>query len=253
MRVYSNGCMEIQSRPLQGRPIAFRNSWIQTANHRFLERFNKQPHNAAVQRVVCIVELLLSAEQLRIEIYKAHFSQGCDENCKEHRYTSAKIRNKPRTGYTFRDPAINRMNRQYEQCLIELEKRLRRYRSRPAIVNFDYLKLEEVPVFGAKDDEKQWENSAVPWILSIAQTGFMLRPSKLSRLIRRCGDCSQWFAAKMDHQHFCGEACRKHYASQSPEFKAKRRDYMRERYRPMQMEAEQRSLRNAGIKAKGRK
>jgi hypothetical protein len=66
---------------------------------------------------------------------------------------------------------------------------------------------------------------ALQMILDFAKVGYLNR-------LRRCTCCNNWLYAKFRHQDFCSTKCQqKHYAI-SPEWKAKRRDYMR-RYRNM--------------------
>jgi hypothetical protein len=69
------------------------------------------------------------------------------------------------------------------------------------------------------------ENTAVQWLLENVD---------LVSRIRRCGECRTWFFAVTEHQTFCGTNCRKRHASHSKDFKARRAQYMREKYRPAQ-------------------
>ena len=64
---------------------------------------------------------------------------------------------------------------------------------------------------------------AIDWLLRDAEIGRMYR-------YKVCPECKKWFYTMTDHQRFCGEPCRKRYASHSDEYKTKRREYMR-RYR----------------------
>jgi hypothetical protein len=69
------------------------------------------------------------------------------------------------------------------------------------------------------------DGMALRMILDFAHAGYLNR-------LRRCLHCRYWLYAKFRHQDFCSTKCQqKHYAI-SPEWKAKRRDYMR-RYRNM--------------------
>lgn len=56
--------------------------------------------------------------------------------------------------------------------------------------------------------------------------------------IRRCRrlQCRKWFFAITDRQKYCTGHCRKIDAQQGVEFRRKRAEYMRERYRPTQKE-----------------
>jgi hypothetical protein len=67
------------------------------------------------------------------------------------------------------------------------------------------------------------DGMALRMILDFARAGYLNR-------LRRCLHCRKWLYAKFRHQDFCSTKCQqKHYAI-SPEWRAKRRDYMR-RYR----------------------
>ena len=69
------------------------------------------------------------------------------------------------------------------------------------------------------------DGTALRMILDFARAGYLTR-------LRKCLRCHNWLYAKFKHQEFCSTKCQqKHYAI-SPEWKAKRRDYMR-RYRNM--------------------
>jgi hypothetical protein len=57
----------------------------------------------------------------------------------------------------------------------------------------------------------------------------LLREAERGNLYRykNCPECKKWFYALTDHQRFCGNSCRKRYASHSGEYKLKRREYMK--------------------------
>jgi hypothetical protein len=54
---------------------------------------------------------------------------------------------------------------------------------------------------------------------------------KINR-IRRCLNerCSRWFYAQLSHKRFCCQRCKRKHHESTPEFKAQRRAYMRDRY-----------------------
>ena len=56
---------------------------------------------------------------------------------------------------------------------------------------------------------------------------------------RPCAHCGNWFFAFTDHQKYCDVKCRVKDHSQSDDFKKKRADYMRKRYRPLMKHLEQ--------------
>jgi len=61
--------------------------------------------------------------------------------------------------------------------------------------------------------------------------------------IRRCRrpECGKWFFAVTGHQKYCSDHCRKTDAQQGSEFKRKRAEYMRERYRPIKRQRDARA------------
>ena len=58
-------------------------------------------------------------------------------------------------------------------------------------------------------------------ILDFARAGYLNR-------LRRCTCCNKWLYAKFKHQNFCSTKCQQKHYAQSAEWKAKRRNYMRE-------------------------
>jgi hypothetical protein len=135
--------------------------------------------------------------------------------------------------------------RAYYDCLAQLGDAVKNYRWRITInynsEEFFGFKADLDPV-NANYDYGHWEYALVHLLLEKAQ-----KSGRDFSRFRRCqhSDCQRWFYAETTHQIFCGENCRKRHASQSPEFKEKRRIYMREKYRPQQKELEQRSIANA--------
>jgi hypothetical protein len=123
-----------------------------------------------------------------------------------------------------------------ERTLGELNDALRRYRWGATVFGEDGLQTVIHPVFRDEKTWTYWETFIVGQLLECAN-----KPDELSRF-RRCSECQNWFHAVRGHQHFCGESCRRRHAAQDSEFKEKRRIYMRERYRPLQKELQERSL-----------
>src|ERR1035437_7119100 len=127
--------------------------------------------------------------------------------------------------------------RAYYQTLELLNKKLSRYRWEAELTgDLDGFHSELNPVGSS---EGEWE-LVEPFMVS-ALLKVMDKPGEISRF-RRCSDCQQWFYATRGHQQFFGDVCRRRHEAQNPAFKEKRRTYMRERYRPLQKELQQRSL-----------
>jgi hypothetical protein len=134
--------------------------------------------------------------------------------------------------------------RAYYDAMERLNIALKRYHWRSAIsgdINGFREKLEwEGQSFSERNKPKteyfHWEYAIVRMLLDRTK-----EPGELSRF-RRCSDCQNWFYAVTSHQRFCGETCRRHYTARSPEFKEKRRNYMKQVYRPQQKQRDLRSL-----------
>jgi len=127
--------------------------------------------------------------------------------------------------------------RAYHQTLELLNKKLSRYRWAAEITgDIDGFRSELHPVGSSKGEWELVEPFMVAALLRV-----MDKPGEISRFCR-CSDCHQWFYAARGHQHFCGDVCRRRHEAQNPAFKEKRRVYMRERYRPLQRQLEERSV-----------
>ena len=196
------------------------------------------------------MHLLTTAERLRIEIYDRafrrwsapdHLARSYDPGSKTRPWPEGFVGN-----CTFSDPVTTELNERYRHCLTDLARKLSRYRWRTMIWDMDYLWLNKMTVWDDSSTDTLWESRAIHWLLGRLQEHafFPGDPCDIN-LIRRCANCGRWFVALTNHQRFCNQLCRKHNASQSPEFKQKRRSYMRERYRPMQKELERKALEQA--------
>lgn len=257
MQVYSNGRMKALMRRLHI-PNKAPKPVDKIAQELVLDRIEKGPFTRAVKRVERVLDLLVTAERLRAEIYSRAFSGEFPQDELASRYDFSKeTMQYPDDlvgGCPFSDPVTRELNEKYRRCLTELAPNLERYHSQSHVFNSGYDRLYRSIVFPAKTADDAWEHRAVYWLLKFLDgpAYYANVPSGLSRF-RRCAACSRWIFAVTDHQRFCGERCRKHYAAQSPEFKTKRRIYMKERYRPQQKELQRRSLENAKRKQRERK
>jgi hypothetical protein len=224
-----------------------------SAQNVVLKKIQESPLEPSVKRVERVLDLLVTAERLRGEIYVRAFSRNSPRDELSQQYDSSKearrfpegvLGNRP-----FSDPITREMNERYSTCLKELARRLKRYQSYSVVWDSDYEWLQRFPVYRAKNRQEDWEHIAVHWLLRFLDEHdfYSNSHSGLARF-RRCAACSRWIFAVTDHQRFCGEECRKRNAAESPEFKKKRRIYMKERYRPQQKELQRRSLANAKSK-----
>jgi hypothetical protein len=113
---------------------------------------------------------------------------------------------------------------------------LRRYKQYPQII--PDLSSSGLTTEMAFFDGDAWENVAIAEILWLLKEGQLFR-------IRICSRCKKWFYAMRDDQRFCDTKCRQKEHSQSPEFKAKRADYMRNSFRPQEKHRDERARKQA--------
>jgi len=257
--VYSNLRMRAQVHTLQ--EIAGRETKKDFAKKakRWFELFDENRKDPAIMRASRILELLTTAERLRVEIFNRAFLSSARRDAGAEAFESA---NEPRPwpdgvigDCRFSDPITREMNQEYRDCLTELHSRLQRYHWRFVVWDggYQWLRRFMAPRNKGKGRNEQTEAYLVDqFVRLVPERLFSEAPSQLF-YFRKCRDCSRWFYAVTEHQRFCGQACRRHYAAQSPGFKEKRRIYMREQYRPQQKEQQERSLRNARAAAKGAK
>jgi len=81
-----------------------------------------------------------------------------------------------------------------------------------------WFKTIDRRVHGVRDSD------AVNFIFAMAEAGDLNR-------VRRCGHCQKWFYAGKRHQRFCSHKCQQSEYTKSPEWKERRRKYMRDYYR----------------------
>jgi hypothetical protein len=79
--------------------------------------------------------------------------------------------------------------------------------------------------------KERWEkhlrltpSEAVEVILRLTEIGCLTR-------LKRCSHCRKWLYARFRHQEFCSVACQQKGYTQSEQWKARRREYMRDYYR----------------------
>jgi hypothetical protein len=116
-----------------------------------------------------------------------------------------------------------------------LERELAKYRFRPraeVLVGGDGGLSQWVTLWTAVS-RKGWEKhlrmpgaQALELILKLTEIGQLTR-------LRHCGDCGRWLYARFRHQTFCSVKCQQKHYTKTPEWKAHRRAYMRERYRTL--------------------
>ena len=217
--------MKHKTRPLR----SIRKTQAQVANLRVLDKLRSDPKNAAVVRVGKILSLMSEVERVRLSIFRAAEGLLLMPEAQEDDFYDD-LFGLPRR--KFKDPAVEKLNRHFFALFNELRLCLSRYRWTPAVSNSDYWHLERIFLWESQTPDDQWENRAVQFLLANVQGRY--EKGALIERFRRCRQCSDWFYALSDHQLSCQEACRKKYASQNPEFKEKRRRYMREDYRPGQ-------------------
>jgi hypothetical protein len=169
------------------------------------------------KRIALILELIVKLRDLSVEL----------ETGPEQRFSWQ--------GQTFNAngrlrPSIDpKIRERQSQLSTQLNHRLRRYKMSP----WYYDALGGRLLFGwwsgiersrDQDDpsEDVWftEEDAIIRILQLAQEGLLAR-------ITRC-DCGDWFYARTKLTKFCCTRCQQRFYKKSPEWRAKRRIYMKE-------------------------
>lgn len=195
-------------------------------------RFRKQPAQPDAERVEKMLSLLVAAERhsreyqsigTRLDRLKgAAKGDAADAIDWAHEYQHSRSA--------------------YVRTLKQIDEALQHYQWRAMVSqesDSGHFQYELHCVANPKSPLGDWEGTVVAHLLKLTE-----KPGQISRF-RRCSECHEWFYGLTGHQQFCGDSCRRRHAAQNPEFKEKRRIYMRERYRPLQKELEQRSMRNA--------
>ncbi len=213
----------------------------EAAEVRVLSRVKLETSTPAVKRIARLLKLLTRAELLRLAIYAKAEEWLNDWANWGVFYTFESDAAQLLPGHTFKDANVQSLNRAYIKVLAAINESLDRYLWKPKVRDLGYLSLQEVHVWEQLSPDDFWENMAVQWLLAQLKGGSLLRPAPILNF-RTCRNCSEWFYALTKHQKFCKQACRKRFDSQSPEFKKKRRDYMRDRYRPDQKSRNARSF-----------
>ncbi|MBZ5722893.1 MAG: hypothetical protein LAO03_21340 [Acidobacteriia bacterium] len=113
-----------------------------------------------------------------------------------------------------------------------LNRELRKYRFSPraAVATGGSGGAVEWVAYWRRDSrEKQEErlrmmaSEALEVILKLTQIGYLNR-------LRHCAQCHRWLYAKFRHQTFCSVTCQQKNYTQTDQWKAHRREYMREYY-----------------------
>jgi hypothetical protein len=138
---------------------------------------------------------------------------------------------------------LQALNLEYRDALRTIEKLGKRYHWSPTVRGGDFLGLQRMFTWNKRTSDQVWENWAIFWLMSHVESSG-LSASRILRF-RKCRRCSAWFYAVTDHQLHCRASCRQKFHADSPEFRAKRARYMRERYRPQEKKRDVRAKRDA--------
>jgi hypothetical protein len=204
-------------------------------NVRFLRRLNEHPNEARVQRVGKVIEFLQEADGLERALRPAYAEEKYP-----HDYS---LDDKAASGWRFTAAETQKINDRYTRTLNKANRLLERYWWQPMVRSGStFTGLQADPWPGARGRALPWENRAVYFVLELVSLGLLQR-------IRRCRECKAWFCAVTNHQVSCGDNCRKRFSSTSPEFKEKRRLYMR-KYRERGKELDKHAKQHA--RKKGR-
>lgn len=229
-----------------------------------LDPLNEHPDEPAIKRVEEILSMLVAADaHLREQVRRLHeWPEGAGPEFLDNH---EKMKDSERAYYQTLELLNIKLSRYRWEATLSGDIDGFRSKIAPAYrkdkwgysgrgARFDYTELwrysEYTESFLAQRDKllTRVEEPQAGWQVMesfmIARLLDAVNEGEISRF-RRCAVCRRWFYASRGHQQFCGAACRRSHEAQNPAFKEKRRRYMRERYRPLQKELEQRSVKNA--------
>jgi hypothetical protein len=221
------------------------------AREMILNLIERVPKTAAAKRVERILELLVTAEQCRTEIFQGAFAVDAVGDAALDVSNGPHI---PRKGFEcslpscrFNNQKVEELNGKFTNALRELQSLLIRYEWRPTVEDRYYHSLGQRLLWDQTKACDTEENRAIQFLLMLeigGTPGILTEIDRSQRILRyrRCIECEAWFYAIVDRQKFCSEPCRKRNTSHSPEFKKKRAEYMRKKYRPAQKEHARRAL-----------
>ena len=216
-----------------------RQGWAQAADHRILSKAQQEPNAPCVRRVLRMLQLMREAEGFRLHLYERCLSAGKLPDGDS--IVSLEVN----------DPELRVVSKSYFDRLKEIERLGKRYRWSPTLRGWAFGDgLAEMFTWRKRTDDENWENWAICWLMKHAASGSSGISESYILRFRQCRQCSAWFYALTDHQHYCKDACRQKFHASSPEFRAKRARYMRERYRPNEKERERRAAASAKRRVK---
>jgi hypothetical protein len=142
------------------------------------------------------------------------------------------VRGLPNPAYRKVAPEKYRRQMQIEELKAHLNAELSRYKFIPFVLmgsgsdclsvvwHRDWrIEMEEPK----KPPEKLLEGQYLEMLLNLAR-------SRLLKRLRHCNHCGNWLYAKFRHQEFCSTKCQQKHYTQSEDWKAHRREYMRGYY-----------------------
>lgn len=203
---------------MKARPHALHNNTPGGIDHILFSEFRNNPTSPVIQRVETVLSLMVAA------------------NTHLHAYQRpVLLKSKPEFIEETRKRSESK--RSYLDTLDQLGDALKRYHWRSTIEgDLDGFRESLGWSSEVKAGDQTWEYAVVRLLLDRMRV-----PGEIARF-RRCSECQNWLYAVTSHQRFCGEICRRHYTSGSPEFKEKRRNYMKQVYRPQQKKRDIRQI-----------
>ena len=232
------------------------------ACHRILRRVNDAAKSSRVDRVVWLLEALIKAESLRLQLYgpasdhllvSDHPRQPWATRWVSKSNPSQPPKYNP-DRMVFTDPELHALHMQFKSLMREIEEKLKRYRWTPTVrcggieggLGVRYI-------WPNKSAEDSWENWAVLWLIGhAAQESSGASPGLILRF-RHCLQCGIWFYATTDHQKHCSIRCRRKFYTQSPEYRAERAKYMKKHRREAKERAARQEAAWKAAQKKGRK
>jgi hypothetical protein len=199
------------------------------AVHQVLNRLNAEPEDPAVRRVQEILSMLTDAEHLRSQLWRLERKTIVDFAPMSPRLWKAGTG----SDLEFKNSDSSRMYEDFKRRIERAALLLSAYEWTFMPTWTEYLSVEKAIAWRSEGDG--WERGAILQLLTHlpgeGPQDYPFLPSGLSRF-RHCERCSKWLYAVKAHQKFCDAQCRVSNLTENESFKAKRRNYMRTKYRP---------------------
>jgi hypothetical protein len=210
-----------------------------------LDRVNDPNASAHALRVRKILEFYILLETSRVELYRSMRQR-------RHRLlSSAAIFIEAVDPKAFAGDELESLAALVHESSTQLNTRLGRYRWPPMVRTY-YTRLSPSYDSVGRDDNEDWENWAVYWLLTLTSDG----SAPISRF-RLCKWCQRLFYPRTSHAKYCSPAHRSGAYNQTPGGRANhaksQRKYMDGLRKMVEAEAKQFGIGGSGLTSKRRR